>query len=112
VRRRAVVIPPPRRRTAAATVLVALGATVELTNAAGVTRRLLLEDFFVPPSRDLQRENDLRPQEILIAIKLPKLPPNVRMAHVKQSEKESFDWPLADVARADATPGPAPPKQR
>ena len=55
----------------AATALVALGATVELTNAAGATRQFPLEDFFVPPDRDLQRENDLRPQEILTAIRLP-----------------------------------------
>src|SRR5208283_1094477 len=77
----------------AATALVALGATVELTSAAGATRRLLLEDFFVPSDRDLQRENDLKPQEILTAIRLPRLPPSVRMAHIKQGEKDSFDWP-------------------
>lgn len=81
-----------------ATALVALGATVELKNAAGVTRRLMLEDFFVPVERDLQRENDLAPQEILTAIRLPNLPPGARMAHIKQGEKDSFDWPLADVA--------------
>ena len=82
----------------AATPLVALGATVELTSAAGAVRRLALEDFFIGPERDLQRENDLQPQEILSAIRLPKLPPSVRMAHLKQGEKDSFDWPLADVA--------------
>ncbi len=84
----------------AATALVALGATVELTDAAGTSRQLALEDFFVPPERDLQRENDLPPQEILTAIRLPKLPPSLRMAHVRQGEKDSFDWPLADVAVA------------
>ncbi len=84
----------------AATVLVALGATIELTDAAGTTRQLALEDFFVPPERDLQHENDLAPQEILTAIRLPKLPPRLRMAHVRQGEKDSFDWPLADVAVA------------
>lgn len=82
----------------AATALVALGATVELTNVAGATRRLLLEEFFIPVERDLQRENDLGPQEILTGIWLPKLPSSVRMAHIKQGEKDSFDWPLADVA--------------
>jgi len=82
----------------AATVLVALGATIELTNARGATRQLLLEDFCVPPERDLQRENDLQPQEILTAIDLPKLPPSLRMTHLRQGEKDWFDWPLADVA--------------
>lgn len=82
----------------AATMLVALSASVELTNAQGAVRRVLLEDFFVPPERDIERENDLRPQEILTAILLPPMKAGVRMAHVKQGEKDSFDWPLADVA--------------
>ena len=82
----------------AATALVALGAMVELEDAEGGTRRVLLEDFFVLPDRDLQRENDLRTHEILTAIFLPSLPSSVRMAHSKVGQKESFDWPLADVA--------------
>jgi xanthine dehydrogenase YagS FAD-binding subunit len=82
----------------AATVLVALGATIELTSAEGTTRRLLLEDFFVAPERDIQRENDLQPHEIVTAVRLPKLPASLRMAHLKEGEKDSFDWPLADVA--------------
>ncbi len=82
----------------AATVLIALGATLELAGADGRSRRIRLEDFFVPPDRDLQRENDLQPQEILTSISLPPLPSGVRMAHLKQGEKDSFDWPLADVA--------------
>ncbi|MEI9963415.1 MAG: FAD binding domain-containing protein [Caulobacteraceae bacterium] len=81
-----------------ATPLVALGASVELTDAAGAVRRPLLEDFFVSPSKDPHRENDLRPQEILTAVNLPALPAGTRMAHLKQGEKDSFDWPLADVA--------------
>ncbi len=84
----------------AATVLLALGSTVELTDAAGATRQLSLEEFFVPPERDLQRENDLKPQEVLTAIRLPQLPPSLRAAHLRQGEKDSFDWPLADVAVA------------
>ena len=82
----------------AATALVALGATVEILNATGAVRRVLLEDFFMPPDRDIQRENDLKPQEILTAIRLPPLPASARMAQMKQGEKDSFDWPLADVA--------------
>ncbi len=84
----------------AATVLVALGATIELTGPDGTARRILLEDFFVLPDRDVQRENDLKPQEILTAIRLPKLSAGLRMAHIKQGEKDSFDWPIADVAVA------------
>jgi xanthine dehydrogenase YagS FAD-binding subunit len=84
----------------AGTVLEALGARLELANSEGVSRNILLEDFFVSPDRDLQRENDLKPQEIVTAILLPALPTSLRMAHLKQAEKDSFDWPLADVAVA------------
>jgi xanthine dehydrogenase YagS FAD-binding subunit len=82
----------------AATVLVALGATIELADAAGTVRQILLEDFFVLPERDLQHENDLKPHEILTAIHLPPMPASARMSYMKQGEKDSFDWPLADVA--------------
>lgn len=82
----------------AATVLVALGAKVELTNADGAVRRLLLEDFFSSPSSNIHKENDLKPHEVLTAVVLPAPSPGVRMAHLKQGEKDSFDWPLADVA--------------
>ncbi|MGD0635173.1 MAG: FAD binding domain-containing protein [Beijerinckiaceae bacterium] len=81
-----------------ATVLVALGARIELTNAQGAVRNVLLEDFFVLPDKDVWRENDLKPQEILTAILLPPVPAGLRMTHLKQGEKDSFDWPLADVA--------------
>ena len=84
----------------AGTVLEALGAKLELANSEGVSRNILLEDFFLSPDRDLQRENDLKPQEIVTAILLPALPTSLRMAHLKQGEKDSFDWPLADVAVA------------
>lgn len=82
----------------AATALVALGASIELVDADGEKREVRLEDFLISPDRDVQRENDLKPHEILAAIKLPALPASARMAHVKIAEKASFDWPLADVA--------------
>jgi xanthine dehydrogenase YagS FAD-binding subunit len=83
--------------SSAATALVALGASIELVDAEGGKRELRLEDFFVSPDRDVQRENDLKAHEILVAVKLPALPASARMAHVKIAEKASFDWPLADV---------------
>ncbi len=82
----------------AATVLVALGAAVELTDVHSVVRRVLLEEFLVSPRLDVQRENDLQPHEILTAILLSPLSAGLHMAHLKQGEKDSFDWPLADVA--------------
>lgn len=71
----------------AATVPVALGATVELVDAADGVCRGALEEFFVLPVRDLQRENDLKPHEILTIIRLPPLPAGARMAHLRQGRK-------------------------
>ena len=81
-----------------ATVLVALGATIELTDAAGGTRELSLEAFLAPPPDDVTRENVLRPREIIEAVQLPAIGAGVRMAHTRRGEKDAFDWPLADVA--------------
>jgi xanthine dehydrogenase YagS FAD-binding subunit len=84
----------------AATALVALGARIELVTALGTKREVLLEEFFRLPEADIHRENDLKPGEILTAIVLPPVAAPVRSVHLKQGEKDSFDWPIADVAVA------------
>jgi xanthine dehydrogenase YagS FAD-binding subunit len=82
----------------AATALVALGAKLVLVNAEGASREVALEDFYLLPDKDTHRENDLKPGEILSAVVLPKPELSVRSLHLKQGEKDSFDWPIADVA--------------
>lgn len=82
----------------AATALVALGASVELMDAKAAQRIVRLDDFLLLPETDIQHENDLRPGELLTAILLPRPAPGARSVHLRQSEKESFDWPIADVA--------------
>jgi xanthine dehydrogenase YagS FAD-binding subunit len=84
----------------AATALVALGARIELVTALDTKREVLLEEFFRLPEADIHRENDLKPGEILTAIVLPPVATLVRSVHLKQGEKDSFDWPIADVAVA------------
>src|SRR5438477_9270559 len=44
------------------------------------------------------RENILQPGELITAIIVPAT--DARTAYYKQGEKESFDWPIADVAVA------------
>jgi xanthine dehydrogenase YagS FAD-binding subunit len=82
----------------AATALVAFGAQLELADKAGAKRVVMLEDFFTLPEIDIQRENNLKPGEIVTAVLLPALAATMRSAHLKQGETESFDWPIADVA--------------
>lgn len=80
-----------------ATPLVAMNAQLVLTNRRG-TRTVQLEEFFVTPEKDVRRENSLQIGEIITEIRIPAMSANTRSAHIKQGEKESFDWAIADVA--------------
>ncbi|MGB7543691.1 MAG: FAD binding domain-containing protein [Burkholderiales bacterium] len=82
----------------AATALVAFDAAAELVGAQGAKRVVALEAFFLRPDQDVERENDLKPGEILTAVVLPPSKPGLRSAHLRQGEVDSFDWPIADVA--------------
>jgi xanthine dehydrogenase YagS FAD-binding subunit len=89
----------------AAAALVALGARIELVTASNIKLEVQLEEFFKLPEVDIHRENDLKQGEILTAIVLPPMAATVRSVHLKQGEKDSFDWPIADVAVVlDLTP--------
>jgi xanthine dehydrogenase YagS FAD-binding subunit len=57
-----------------------------------------LEEFFILPNVDVTRENRIEPGEIITEIRVPALPKGARSAYIKQGEKESFDWPIAEVA--------------
>jgi xanthine dehydrogenase YagS FAD-binding subunit len=80
-----------------ATALAAYRARVTLTSPRG-ERELAIEELFAPPEKDVTRENVLAGDELLTAIKLPAPANGTRAAYHKQVDKESFDWPLADVA--------------
>lgn len=81
----------------AATALVALGAEVTLQSAPG-SRKIALERFFTPPNVDISRENSLKSNEVLTRIRVPKPADGSKFAYTKVGEKESFDWPIAEVA--------------
>lgn len=82
----------------AATALLAFGAHVALADAHGGTRTVALADFLVGPEVDITRETDLRSGEVLTAVLLPPVGSGVRSVFLKQAEKPSFDWSIADVA--------------
>ena len=75
--------------------LVALDGRVEVTGQKG-KREVALEKFFISPVENVRRENILQPGELITAVVVPAT--HARNAYYKQGEKESFDWPLADVA--------------
>jgi xanthine dehydrogenase YagS FAD-binding subunit len=83
--------------SATAVALMALGARLKLTSKSG-ERAVEIEQFFVTPEQEISRENILRSDEIITEIIVPKLPAGARSFYLKQKEKQSFDWPLADAA--------------
>ena len=80
-----------------ATALVAYDASVELVKADGTTRQVKLADFLLPPDADRPHDAAIADDEILTRVILP-APTNVRAAYHKQTERESYDWPLCDCA--------------
>jgi xanthine dehydrogenase YagS FAD-binding subunit len=81
-----------------ATALLAHGARVELVNAQGATRNVPLAAFLLGPEVDITRETDLRAGEVLTAVLLPPAPASARSVFLKQAERLSADWSIADVA--------------
>lgn len=83
--------------SAAACALTALGAKVEVKGKNG-TREIALDDLFVRPETDITREHVLKANELLTEIRVPAPSDATRSAYTKVGQKESFDWPLAEVA--------------
>ncbi len=84
--------------SAAAVALLAYGAAIETISPAG-PRSIPIASFFVRPEEDIGTENALKPSELIVEIVVPKGAP-LRSAYRKLKQKQSFDWPLADVAVA------------
>jgi len=80
------------------TALMALGTRVTIAGKA--TREVELASFFIRPETDVRREVDLAPGELITGLIVPASPVNLKTAYTKQVAKQSFDWPLVDVAVA------------
>ncbi len=63
-------------------------------------RTVKLADFFVLPEKDIKRENILKDGELITDIMIPAKMSSYKNFYIKQKEKQSFDWPIADVAVA------------
>jgi xanthine dehydrogenase YagS FAD-binding subunit len=78
--------------------LVAYGAEVELTDAKGQRRIVPLKDFLLAPDMSRDRDAAIAPGEVLTRVTVPAPAPDTRAAYHKQTERESYDWPICDVA--------------
>jgi len=81
-----------------ATALTAFDAAVEITGKEGKVKIVSINEFFVSPDIDRKRETILEANEIITAVILPKVKENVMSHYIKMGERESNDWPLAEVA--------------
>ena len=81
-----------------ATALLAYGASVHVVGKSGRARTIALSDFLLPPDFDRNRDTTLGRDEVLTHISLPPLAANTRAAYHKQTERDSYDWPICDVA--------------
>ena len=79
--------------------LVALQASVRIASRDD-SRVVALEDFFVPPSTDVQRETVLEPNEIVTEILLPGPARGLRSSYRKVRDRGAWDFALAGVALA------------
>ena len=77
--------------------LISLGASVSIRGLDGDSM-IPLEEFFVLPDMDPQRENVLGPNEIITQIHVPRPQPETRSLYLKIREKGSFDFALVSVA--------------
>jgi xanthine dehydrogenase YagS FAD-binding subunit len=81
-----------------ATALIAHAATVHLSGPHGSSRSLPLERFLLPPDASKDHDADLRHGELLTHVTLPAPATGTRAAYHKQTERDSYDWPICDVA--------------
>lgn len=85
--------------SATGTVLSAYGASLQVVSAKG-KRTLPIGQFFYRPTETAEKENTLAAGEIVESVTIPAPGPGPRSAYRKLKEKESFDWPLVEVAVA------------
>lgn len=81
-----------------ATALLAFNARVEIVGPGGAKREVNMEEFFVTPFTDIRRENVLRKDELITTVTVPAPTGRTRSYYIKEGERDSFDWSLADVA--------------
>jgi xanthine dehydrogenase YagS FAD-binding subunit len=82
-----------------AVALVALDASI-LLQSENNNRLVKLDDFYQVPGETPDKENQLKPGELITEIRVPRLPWARRSAYLKIRDRESYEFALASVAVA------------
>ena len=77
--------------------LIAFRASVTVASPRG-QRTVPLEEFFILPSRRLDHETILEPDEIVTEIRVPTPAPNTRSTYLKFKERDSHDFAIVGAA--------------
>ena len=81
-----------------ATALLAYGASVHVVGNTGKSRTIPLGDFLLTPDFNRNRDTTLANDEVLTHVGVPAVAESTRAAYTKQTERDSYDWPICDVA--------------
>jgi xanthine dehydrogenase YagS FAD-binding subunit len=81
-----------------ATALLAYGASVHVVGRQGKSRTIALGEFLLPPDFARDRDTTLGRDEVLTHVSVPAVAPQTQAEYHKQTERDSYDWPLCDVA--------------
>jgi xanthine dehydrogenase YagS FAD-binding subunit len=87
-----------------APVIVALDAKLVIRNAKG-ERVVPAEEFFIGPRIDITSMTQMQPEDLLVAIRIPKQWAGARFYFEKVADRNTWDFPLVNVAvavKADA----------
>ena len=77
--------------------LMALNAKVEIATPKG-NKIVPLEKFYIEPGKNILKENVLSPQEILVAVDIPKPVASSKGVYIKFKERQSFDFAIVSAA--------------
>lgn len=59
-----------------------------------------MSEFYITPDIDITKDTILNENELITEVVIPKESTGLNNHYIKLKEKDSFDWPLADVAVA------------
>ncbi|WP_053846537.1 xanthine dehydrogenase family protein subunit M [Streptomyces sp. NRRL B-24085] len=82
-----------------AVAFAALEATVHLLGPDG-ERSLPFSDFLLRPGNTPDREQDVRPGELITAVQIPALPRPLRSGYLKVRDRQSYEFALTSAAVA------------
>ena len=82
-----------------AVAFAALEATVHLLGPAG-KRDVPFADFLLPPGSTPEREQALRPGELITAVEIPAHPRPLRSGYLKVRDRQSYEFALTSAAVA------------